>query len=308
LLSAALFDRSATFSGETDVDRDLGLATLLVEVEPGLGREEAGRRSPRDLRVVGRASSPSAVSGGREVSLSASGRRRRRPRRPGPGAFSSTVGWSGDRELGGGGGGGGGGAAGAPIEARSSVESVGEDVEAGGAGNPILELANMPVRPRVVFLALGGDAADRPRRTDTASAMPATTLPPRARRTTCIDDCKRPMTSITDATRRSAKLATVTTSASDSLSGPNVPMCPVSTIRMVPTCTLPPLRRLMSEKRGLEMYGSGRGLGFASGAGGAGAGLATTGFPAVGLTLLALAVVLLGFALVRLAGASRPDR
>jgi len=47
------------------------------------------------------------------------------------------------------------------------------------------------------------------------------------------------------------------------------------------------------------MYGSGRGLGLASGAGGVGAGLATTGFPVFGFTLLAVVVILLGLALVR---------
>ena len=45
------------------------------------------------------------------------------------------------------------------------------------------------------------------------------------------------------------------------------------------------------------MYGSGRGLGLASG--GVGAGLATTGFPVFGFTLLAVVVILLGLALVR---------
>ncbi len=46
------------------------------------------------------------------------------------------------------------------------------------------------------------------------------------------------------------------------------------------------------------MYGSGRGLGFISGAGGLGAGLALTGFRMVGLVLVGLALALLGLVLV----------
>jgi len=60
-----------------------------------------------------------------------------------------------------------------------------------------------------------------------------------------------------------------------------------------------------SGKEATSMYGSGRGLGFISGAGGLGAGLALTGFRMVGLVLVGLALVLLGLALVRLGPARR---
>jgi len=60
-----------------------------------------------------------------------------------------------------------------------------------------------------------------------------------------------------------------------------------------------------SGKEATSMYGSGRGLGFISGAGGLGAGLALTGFRMVGMVLVGLALVLLGLALVRLGPARR---
>lgn len=55
------------------------------------------------------------------------------------------------------------------------------------------------------------------------------------------------------------------------------------------------------------MYGSGRGLGLASGTGGLGAVFAATGFPVVGVSLLALAFVLLGLVLVGVAKGRRTD-
>ena len=59
------------------------------------------------------------------------------------------------------------------------------------------------------------------------------------------------------------------------------------------------------EEGGSMMYGSGRGLGVATGAGGLG--LAVTGFPLVGLSLLGLVVILLGFAVVRRTRVRRPE-
>jgi hypothetical protein len=56
------------------------------------------------------------------------------------------------------------------------------------------------------------------------------------------------------------------------------------------------------------MYGTaGRGVGLATGLGGAGATLALTGFPVAGFLVLGVVAVVLGLALVRFAGVKRPE-
>ncbi len=55
------------------------------------------------------------------------------------------------------------------------------------------------------------------------------------------------------------------------------------------------------------MYGTGRGVGVAAGAGGLGTGLAMTGFPVAALVVLGLVAIVLGLALVRFASVRGPS-
>lgn len=64
-------------------------------------------------------------------------------------------------------------------------------------------------------------------------------------------------------------------------------------------------QRARDGKGDFTMYGTGRGLGLATGAGGTGAVLAMTGFPMAGFVVLGMAMVVLGLALVRFAGVRR---
>jgi hypothetical protein len=172
LVSAALLGPSAALLGPTDVDR---------------GREAAAHSSPLDLRAPGARFSARVVSGGRGVWLPASGRRRRRPSTPGPGALRSSAGSHGDHGL--------GGTVG--LEANGS-SGPGPEVGAAFVGDPFHGWVTDPSGTRtgcagwasgdgqsfvivatssIVAASSPSPAADLPR-SDITSTAPATTVQP----------------------------------------------------------------------------------------------------------------------------------